>query len=80
MKKKIIIAIVSVVVIASVITAIILPKGIYDGGASATFEIDLKNKKGVASNVVSNNNIWDMGEAFYNPTVNEENNPFEFVE
>ena len=80
MKKKIIIAIVSVVVIASVITAIILPKGIYDGGASATFEIDLKNKKGVASNVVSNNNIWDMGEAFYNPTVNEEDNPFEFVE
>ncbi len=80
MKKKIIIAIVAVVLVGVIVTLAILPKGIYQGEASADFTITLSQKNGIATNVVSNNNIWHMGEAFYNPQINEEYNVFEFVE
>lgn len=80
MKKKILIGIICVLIVGAVVTCAILPKGIYDGQASATFQIDLSQKNGVATNVVSNNNIWHMGETFFDPTANEEYNTFEFVE
>ncbi|MBR0534921.1 MAG: hypothetical protein IIX14_00935 [Clostridia bacterium] len=80
MKKKIIISVVALLLVGAVVTLAVLPKGIYFGGASADFTIDLSDRKGIASNVVSNNNIWDMGEAFFDPQINEEYNVFEFVE
>ncbi len=80
MKKKIIISVVAVVLVGIIVTLAILPKGIFHGGASADFTITLSQKNGTATNVVSNVNLWDMGEAFYNPQLNEEYNTFEFVE
>ena len=80
MKKKIIISLVAVLLVGAVVTLAILPKGIYYGKASADFTIDLSQKNGVATNVMSNNNIWHMGESFFDPQINEENNVFEFVE
>ncbi len=80
MKKKIIISIVALLLVGIVVALAILPKGIYYGEASASFAIDLSERNGIASNVVSNNNIWDMGQSFYDPQVNEEYNVFEFVE
>ena len=80
MKKKIIFSVIALLIIGAVITLAILPKGIYQGEASADFTIDISQKNGVASNVVSNNNIWHMGESFFDPQINEDYNVFEFVE
>ncbi len=80
MKKKIIISIVAILLVGAVVTLAVMPKGILQGEASADFAIDISQKNGVASNVVSNNNIWDMGESFYDPQINEDYNVFEFVE
>ena len=80
MKKKILVSIIAIIIVGVIVTLAILPKGIYYGEASADFAIDLSQKNGIASNVVSNNNIWHMGESFYDPQVNENYNVFEFVE
>lgn len=80
MKKKIIISVISIVIVGIIVTLAIIPKGILAGGASAYFAVDLSQRNGIATNVVSNNNIWHMGETFYDPQVNEEYNTFEFVE
>ncbi len=80
MKKKIIISIVAILLVGAIVTLVVMPQGILQGGASAHFNIGLSEKNGVASNVVSNNNIWHMGESFFDPQVNEEYNVFEFVE
>ncbi len=80
MKKKIIISIVAILVVGAIVALAVMPKGILQGEASADFAIDISQKNGIASNVVSNNNIWDMGESFYDPQINEEYNVFEFVE
>ena len=80
MKKKIIISIVAILLVGAIVTLAVMPKGILQGEASADFAIDISQRSGVASNVVSNNNIWDMGESFYDPQINEDYNVFEFVE
>ena len=80
MKKKILISVIAIIIVGVIVTLAILPKGIYYGEASADFTIDISQKNGIASNVVSNNNIWHMGESFYDPRVNEDYNVFEFVE
>ena len=78
MKKKIILSIVAILLIGVVVTLAVIPKGVFQGEASADFAIDISQRNGVASNVVSNNNIWDMGESFYDPQINEDYNVFEF--
>ncbi len=80
MKKKVLISLIAIIIVGVIVTLAILPKGIYYGEASADFTIDISQKNGIASNVVSNNNIWHMGESFYDPRVNEDYNVFEFVE
>lgn len=80
MKKKIIVSVISIVIVGIIVALAIIPKGILSGGASASFTVDLSQRNGIATNVVSNNNIWHMGETFYDPQVNEEYNTFEFVE
>ena len=80
MKKIIITSVIAVLVVAITIGIVIMPKGMWDGEATADFVIDISQKNGVATNVVSNNNLWHMGESFYNPEINKEYNIFEFVE
>ncbi len=80
MKKKIVISVIAIVLVGVIVTLAVIPKGILQGFASADIAIDISTKQGVASNVVSNNNIWDMGESFFDPHINEEYNVFEFVE
>ena len=60
MKKKIILSIVAILLVGAIVTLVVMPQGVLQGGASAHFNIGLSEKNGVASNVVSNNNIWHM--------------------
>ena len=45
-----------------------------------TFDIDTASTDGQIENLVSNINVWDMGNDFINPTVTGEYNIFDFVE
>ncbi|MBR3858896.1 MAG: hypothetical protein IKJ18_02615 [Bacteroidaceae bacterium] len=45
-----------------------------------TIDIDATSKGEVIPNVVSNLNVWNMSNTFKNPSPNEENNIFDFVE
>ncbi len=47
--------------------------------STAEITLDFSETGGVIPNVADNLNFWDMGTTFYNPSVNEENNVFEFV-
>lgn len=80
MKKKVIISVVALALVSVIVVLAVLPKGVFTGEATAYFAIGLTEKNGVATNVVSNNNIWHMGETFFDPQVNEDYNVFEFVE
>ncbi len=80
MKKKIITTVIILLVVGIAVGVVVVSERMPKGEASAKITIDISKKNGVASNVVSNNNVWDMGESFYDPKINEEYNVFEFVE
>ena len=54
--------------------------GLNIGKGEYKFSVDASAKGRTIPNMVSNVNVWDMGQSFYNPTVNNKDNIFDFVE
>ena len=75
MFEKIISALISFVMFLTSATG-----NLFSGSSTAHFTLSLEPNGKTIGNVVSNVNIWDMGTAFHNPSVNEEYNIYDFVE
>lgn len=73
-------------ILSSIISVFILSacQDIYDLEKNTVnhydLEVDAALKAEVIPNLVSNLNVWNMNDIFRNPSPNEENNIFDFVE
>lgn len=71
-------SIISVILVG--INAFLSIFGVAIGTGEYRFSIDASDIGRVVDNMVSNVNAWEMGTRFFNPTVNEKDNIYDFVE
>ncbi len=76
--KKIIVAVVSLVLVAAIGLGVFSFLTLRDGEITVTVNADKTSEK--VSNIASNVNLWAMGESFYDPKITSDCNVFEFVE